>query len=312
MIDFTGLTDDQLVTLIQAACAEAVNRGTAVEAAARSAMLSEAEKAQIAAQAAQAEAERIRKAEEESIAREAAEQVRREASRQQIADKQANESKRWAQLKGVAMQMQELFNRVKLEVHVWEKAGDVRVYIQVEGDFDKKRAVYYATGNSSKAPGKLETTSSDATRSLKDFRPEIKTLCEKLAKNPGLKFTTSEALKWDGEPVLMEGYEELRAKRAAFNRDFDSTHPGGYAINRIYQVGNQFYAAVDLNKREEDIYLMSAEGEAIQYHKKFAEVRTVSFKLGPYKTLHNYEVDYSDRVALLSLLNSTAQEATNA
>ena len=62
MMDFTPLTDDQLVELIRAACSEAVKRGAACAAAAQGAYLGEAEKAQIARDAAAREAEKLRRA----------------------------------------------------------------------------------------------------------------------------------------------------------------------------------------------------------------------------------------------------------
>jgi ParB-like chromosome segregation protein Spo0J len=47
-LDFSALTDDQLIALIRAACADAVTRGAAVESAAREAYMSADERVQVA------------------------------------------------------------------------------------------------------------------------------------------------------------------------------------------------------------------------------------------------------------------------
>lgn len=78
-MDFSRLTNDQLVELVRALCYEAAQRGWATQQAAQAAMLSEAEKARIAADAAAREAERLHEAEKARIAADAAARVRREA-----------------------------------------------------------------------------------------------------------------------------------------------------------------------------------------------------------------------------------------
>lgn len=77
-LDFSALTDDQLIGLVRAALQECVRRNPAVADAARAATIDEGEKARIAAQAAEAEAARIRAKERERIAKEATERVRKE------------------------------------------------------------------------------------------------------------------------------------------------------------------------------------------------------------------------------------------
>lgn len=77
-LDFSHLTDDQLVELARLCCLEAVRRGDHISAAMRSMMIDEAERARIARAAAENEAAAIRARERERIAKDAAEQVRAE------------------------------------------------------------------------------------------------------------------------------------------------------------------------------------------------------------------------------------------
>lgn len=94
-LDFSGLSDDQLVELVREACQEAVRRNPAVEAATRQVMIDEAERARVAREAATAETAVLRARERERIAREAAEQVRR-------ADEEANRARRQAEAEAEA------------------------------------------------------------------------------------------------------------------------------------------------------------------------------------------------------------------
>jgi hypothetical protein len=84
-LDFSQLTDDQLVTLIREACQEAVSRNPAVATASRSAVLDESEKARIRTEASEREAARLRALERERLAKEAVEEVRRETEARESA-----------------------------------------------------------------------------------------------------------------------------------------------------------------------------------------------------------------------------------
>ena len=75
-LDFSGLSDDQLVALAQAVCAEAISRNPAVRAAVHTVLIDEAERIRIAKSAGEAEAAAMRAAERERIARAAAAEVR--------------------------------------------------------------------------------------------------------------------------------------------------------------------------------------------------------------------------------------------
>lgn len=80
-LDFSALTDDQIVELVRLALQEVVRRGPIAEAAARAACLDEQERATIAAQAAAAERDKLLAEERRRVADEAAAAVRREAER---------------------------------------------------------------------------------------------------------------------------------------------------------------------------------------------------------------------------------------
>ena len=91
-LDFSGLTDDQLVELARACCLEAARRSPAAEAAMRSMMIDEAERIRIAKAAVETEIAAARARERERIAQEAAARVRAgEAARR------AEEDARYAQ-----------------------------------------------------------------------------------------------------------------------------------------------------------------------------------------------------------------------
>jgi hypothetical protein len=83
--DFSELSDDQLIGFIRVLLRECVERGGAVQAAAQAAGLDEAEKAQVAREAAEREAAKMRAQERERVAREAVEAVRRQRETQERA-----------------------------------------------------------------------------------------------------------------------------------------------------------------------------------------------------------------------------------
>ena len=85
-LDFSNLSDDQLVELVRQLAQECASRNPAVANASRSALLDEAEKARIRSEASEREAARLRAIERERIAKEAAEEVRRATESQRSAE----------------------------------------------------------------------------------------------------------------------------------------------------------------------------------------------------------------------------------
>lgn len=155
-LDFSSLTDDQLVELIREACRAAVERGNGCARAAESAYLSEAERVRIAREATDRELA-ARKAEEaDRIARQAADAVKYDLA--------AEEQKRkWEKKKKISDRLNELVNSSDtLELHVWSNAcGEKRVYVSVAGrkQWNDNEIEYYHTGNAKNPPksGKLSS-----------------------------------------------------------------------------------------------------------------------------------------------------------
>ncbi|CAM5418684.1 hypothetical protein ATER59S_02358 [Aquamicrobium terrae] len=158
-LGLSALTDDQLVEMARHVAVELGRRSYDVMTAAQAAILSEAEKARIAAQAARAEAERLRKTEQERVAREAEDAVRQQAAQADIARTQDQ----WASKKMLAMMVNETLGP-GWSMTVWNRDGnDKRVYIEGSGRgiTDRGRPAdakitYFATGNARDAPGSLE------------------------------------------------------------------------------------------------------------------------------------------------------------
>lgn len=155
-LNFSGLTDDQLIALIRAACEEARHRGAATETAAQNVYLDEVERARIARAAELLEAERLRNEEAARVAEEAAARVRRDADRKQIDDMAHEERALWSKRKGIAQ---------ALVAAGWDCRGDQlvvwlspskekRVFLQ-----ESRRGLTYATlhvtGNNRHAPGSI-------------------------------------------------------------------------------------------------------------------------------------------------------------
>jgi hypothetical protein len=160
-MDYSKLSDDQLVELVRSLCYEAARRGWAVQQAAQAAMLGEAEKARIAAEAAVREAERLREAEAARIAEEAAAKVRREA---EAARSQAERDERLRKERRIAALCEAVFAVVgeHCTISLWspKEAPDTdrRVYFD-EGDGFKRRGwkfCVYLDGNRKVRPGTVE------------------------------------------------------------------------------------------------------------------------------------------------------------
>jgi hypothetical protein len=205
-LDFSALTDDQLVGLVRSALQEAVNRNPAVHAAAQAAVLDEAEAAKVRVEAAEKEARIQRAKQREAIA--AAEAARvRAANAGAVAAAEAEKKRAEEEAKRVEMEAQRLAGLAEEEkvrklweyktdldrrlgqlirgdrsmtVQVWLRGSDKRVYIQY--DYDDKLVTYYHTGNARDKPGKL-WLGGDAELAVKygtATREQILALCVEL------------------------------------------------------------------------------------------------------------------------------------
>lgn len=199
-LDFSPLTDDQLIQLIRAACAEVGRRGAACAMAAQAVYLDEVERARVAREAAEREAERLRQADAERIAREAADKVRREAERQKVVDAAASEAKLWARRKGIAQAIAATGYDVKGDqVVVWlSGTKEKRVFLQERGHGGVTYATFYATGNGRHVPGSFEFRAG-MTPSLKEALKPV--LCAIAKEWNAFRVDLEEALSWSGEVV---------------------------------------------------------------------------------------------------------------
>jgi len=167
MLDFTILTDEQLLQLLEGCMRETLNRGTEMTAAAREIMLSEKEKAEIAAQATQRAKERLMREEAERIAREAEQREWEKARAAEEAAQQEKVKNAWLKEKALGEELSALLGIDDLYVTVWDNK-DKRVYLQRDRFFGDEIGCLYVTGNSKNPPGDFPT------KSLKKYLPEGK------------------------------------------------------------------------------------------------------------------------------------------
>lgn len=202
-LDFSGLSNDQLIQLIRAACAEAVNRGAATAAAAQDAYLSEVERARVAQAATLLETERLRGEEAARVAREAADKLRRQAERQRVEDAAAAETKLWARRKGIAAAIDATGYDVKGDqLVVWlSGANEKRVFLQTKGYGGATYVTYYVTGNSHHAPGSYTFRSGMDASLKRDLKPVLKAIAEEWNE---IKVDLQEAMRWDGAAIPLK------------------------------------------------------------------------------------------------------------
>ena len=217
-IDFSALSDDQLVHLIRSACQEAATRGDACAAAAKDAILDEAEKARIAREASEATAAKLRAEEEARVRAEAEAKVRAQAALKTTDDETKKQERRWALRKGMAQAVERVISDLckfgvtsksnRMLVELWQKGADRRIFLGY--GFDKGVVAYYVTGGGGsrpKPPKFLENVRGDAD--VKKHHTKIVELCEAIAKlYPGAtaKIDVREALDWPGEAIPLANF----------------------------------------------------------------------------------------------------------
>jgi hypothetical protein len=159
-LDFSGLTDDQLVSLIREALEEAASRTLACKTAAEAVFFDEAEKARLAQEATEREIDRLKREEAEQIARDAAEKVRLQKAAETERAKEKKVSETWEYKDCVGQQISAILKPTRtIQLSVWSKK-DKRIYIG--GGFDDNDVKFFCTGNSSeKAKALYIFTSAD-------------------------------------------------------------------------------------------------------------------------------------------------------
>lgn len=177
-LDFSILSDDQLVELIRAACQEAITRGEAVAFAARSAMLSEAEKAKIAQSVRDAEAQRAKEREVRFFAEKEAVKVRFELEEQKRKEQAGKTQQLWEKKDAIVNRAKDLLAEVidtAPSLQVWNKS-DKRIYVnKLNGRLGANHVVYYHDGNGRTRPGTLVLSEPLAPK-----REEILQFCQDL------------------------------------------------------------------------------------------------------------------------------------
>lgn len=164
-LDFSILTDDQLVSLIRLACQEAGRRSALCQAAAEAAMLDEAERARIAREAAAKEASRIRAEQAARVAESAARAVRVETEGKQIAELWAFKDEMGSRISAI------LRPKRAVLLKIWERDGDKRIYLG--GGYGDNDLTYHHTGSSKFKPGTIECATADLHITKADL-PRVK------------------------------------------------------------------------------------------------------------------------------------------
>lgn len=178
LIDLTDLSDDQLVTLTAACCAEAVRRGTATEEAVRAEMLSALERRQIHEQFGSLETRRLRQLEIARAAEAAREEAQQAEAARQAESVAAVERTRLEAQAQFAREWQELLGR-GWTVTVWQSGAD-RTDRRVYGDQAGGGRVVFKRG-------KLSAQRCGVTPSM---RPQVAGFCARaLAAWPRITLT---------------------------------------------------------------------------------------------------------------------------
>lgn len=155
-LDFSQISNDQLLQLIQAALAEAISRGGTIAYAAKAEFIDATERARIEAEAlakVQAEAaKRERERLKEEAERKAKEQVHKQKEQEYATEQQ----RMWGKQKAMHLALQEWGVKEDHQVNVWSRGGDKRVYFEQAKSRRGWKFCYYITGNNHHAPGELE------------------------------------------------------------------------------------------------------------------------------------------------------------
>lgn len=180
-MDFSKLSDDQLLQLLQAAMAEAIARGGAVRAAAHAEVLTAQERAEI--QNRVAEAYRLQQIERERqrVEREAQEKLKAEELKKQA---QATEST-WAAKSAIVAAVRAWGYDGDFQLNIWSSGADRRVYFEKPSGNRRRGSDWkwclYLTGNRYHPPGELEGEGEKCF--FDDKQDQLKAFLAAVAKN---------------------------------------------------------------------------------------------------------------------------------
>lgn len=186
-LDFTNITDDQLIDLIRAALAEAVARG---------------HETRVAAETSAMEAQAKAREEAAKIAAEAQAAIERE----RLAAEAAKTAATWEYKDRVGRELSDLLRPHKaMELAVWSRGADKRIY--VDGGGRRHNTIeYYHTGNQYKRPGYLGFMVAGLSITDAEFR-EI---------TPALKQLLGELCdKWSSLRLPIPAYQPAKQQEVA-------------------------------------------------------------------------------------------------
>lgn len=200
-MDFSTLSDEQLIELIKGALAETIKRGQTVVDAAREVMLDEKREAEIRFKAQEIAKEKILRQEAERIAKEEEAKIlakQRQSEEQKAIDAQ---KKNWAAKKSQAERMLSFFDG-NIWINVWKSGNEKRVYINDGEPFGKRTkevACYYATGNAKRAPNTFTGDDNYWNKLSPEQREEFKALVIEISNYWGsTKFSARDAAQYNG------------------------------------------------------------------------------------------------------------------
>lgn len=175
-MDFSGVSDDQLLQLLKLAMAEALKRGGAVRVAAEQEVISAQERAEIERKVAAKLLLEKEERERQRIKQEAEAQFRAEENKKQAAATETT----WACKAAVARVIKEWGYEGRFELNIWSSGADRRVYFQNSRRSSWKFCLYL-TGNRYHPP--MDFEGEDADCWFDDKQKELKALLFLISKH---------------------------------------------------------------------------------------------------------------------------------
>jgi hypothetical protein len=152
-MDFSILSDDQLLDLLKGAMTEAIHRGGAIAAAAQGEVLSAKERAQIEFRVAEKLRAEAEARERERIAKEAEAKIRAEALKKEAQQVEST----WSSKAAAIAAIRQWGYNGDFEINIWSNGADRRVYFQESnGRRCDWKWCLYLTGNKYHPPGDLD------------------------------------------------------------------------------------------------------------------------------------------------------------
>jgi hypothetical protein len=203
-MDFSILSDEQLIELIKGALGETIKRGQTVVDAAREVMLDEKREAEIKARATQRAQERIIEQEADRLAKDTEKEILAKRQAKEAEEKAEKIKNMWLKEKAQAEKLLALLGDRNLYLSIWEKSPGVdrRMYLKADDFFGKDICCLFVTGNSKESPKSLTSTNlkkyTPNGKDFNDFRNEVKDLLLEINNNwKSGRFDIAKALKYE-------------------------------------------------------------------------------------------------------------------